>query len=778
VIAALHDLVVEYPLVEPLEGLLMRALHAAGRDAEAVDRYAVIRRRLASELGTDPGAELRTLHQAILRGRMPPSRQPDPAATAGRTIASPAQLPPDVAGFTGRDDELRHLDRLLTVTGRPSTTVGASAGPTEEAPREKPTVVISAIGGTAGIGKTALAVHWAHRVADRFSDGQLYVNLRGFDPTGSPVTPAEAVRAFLDAFDVPSQRIPTSLEAQVGLYRSILARRRVLVLLDNARDAEQVRPLLPGGAGCLTVVTSRNQLSGLVASDGARPLTLDVLSAAEARDLLARRLGARRVAAEPHAADEIIASCARLPLALAIVAARAATHPEFSLAVLAGELRLARGGLDEFTNADLATDARAVFSWSYQQLSPPAARLFRLLGLHPGPDVATPAVASLAGVAVAQVRPALAELTRAHLIAEHTPGRYAFHDLLRAYASEQAHIIDPDAELRRAIHRMLDHYLHTAYTAARLLQPHRDPIAAPTPPQPGVTPETLADHGQALAWFTAERAILLAAVNLATGINLDTHTWQLAWTLADFLDRRGHWHECAATQHAALSAARRLADPSMQARAHRTLGRAYTQLNRLDDARTHLRHALDLYRQCDDQTGQARTHHNFALTSERQGHHTEALDHAQRALELFQTAGHRAGQGTCLAHIGWLHAQLGDHKQALTHGWKALALLQELGHRAGQAGTWNILGHAHRHLGHAAQAITCYEHALDLYQHLGARQGEAVTLTGLGDTHHAAGNRDEARAAWQHALVILDELGHPDADPIRSKLQELGQDRG
>jgi len=348
-----------------------------------------------------------------------------------------------VASFVGRSGHLRALDALLQDQG---------AAPTA--------VVISAIAGMAGVGKTALAVHWAHRVAGRFPDGQLYVNLRGFDPGGAGLDPGQALHGFLEAFGVPPARIPEDLAAQSGLFRSLLAGKRMLVLLDNARSAEQVRPLLPGSPGCLAIVTSRDKLAGLVATEGARPLALDLLTAADARDLLARRLGADRVAAEPAAIACIIAACARLPLALTIAAARAATSPTFPLAAIAAELREAASALDPFDAGESATDVRTVFSWSYRALSAPAARMFRLLGLHPGPDVAVTAAASLAAVPPGQARALLAELTRAHLLAEHAPGRYAFHDLLRAYASELASAQECPADRASAVHRLLDHYLH------------------------------------------------------------------------------------------------------------------------------------------------------------------------------------------------------------------------------------------------------------------------------------------------------------------------------
>jgi tetratricopeptide (TPR) repeat protein/DNA-binding XRE family transcriptional regulator len=669
--------------------------------------------------------------------------------------STPAQLPLDVRGFTGRVAQLDVLDTIA------SAAQGQSAA-----------VVVTALSGTAGVGKTALAVHWAHRGRHRFPDGQLYVNLRGFDPAG-PVAPAEAVRRFLDALDVEPQRVPVDLDAQAALYRSRLAGKRMLVVLDNARDPDQVRPLLPGVSGCMALITSRNQLAGLVAAEGAYQLPLDLLTVDEARDLLARRIGADRVAAEPGAVDEIIERCARLPLALAVVAARATVHPQPALATLATQLRDAHDRLDALTTGDApATDIRAVFSWSLRSLSPDAARLFRLLGLHPGPDISTPAAASLAALAPARVRPLLAELARAHLIVEHTPGRYSFHDLLGAYAAEQAHTAEPDDERHAAIHRLLDHYLHSAYAAAMLVYPHQDPVVL-TPSQPGVVAETVADDQQAVNWFTTERAVLLAAVDRAASAGFDRHAWQLAWTLGTYLDRRGLWHDWVTIQRTALSAARRLGDGSAQARMHRDLANAYTSLGRLDDAHAELLQALDLYGAAGDQVGQGHTLNNLAWVRERQGRYAEGLDHARQAYDLAVATGLRRGQARALTNIGWFHAQLGDHEEALTACQQALAVFQELGNRAGEAATWDSLGYIHRQLGHHAQAVRCYRHALDLYRNLGDRYNEATTLTNLGDTQHAAGDVDATHQSWQQALHILDDLDHPDAGTVRTKLRQL-----
>jgi hypothetical protein len=478
------------------------------------------------------------------------------------------------------------------------------------------------------------------------------------------------------------------------------------------------------------------------------------------------------LAADPRAVDAVIALCARLPLALAIVAARAVAHPGLSLRALAAELHDTRDRLDTLTGEDPATDIRAVFSWSYRALSPDAASLFRLLGLHPGPDISTAAAVSLSGRPLRDVRALLDELGRAHLVIEHVPGRYALHDLLRAYAGELAHTHDPDDERRRAVQRMLDHYLHTACAADRLLLSSRDLIALDTP-APGVVPEQPADREQAMAWFTAERPALLKAIDHAAATGFDTHTWQLAWSFRIFLDLVGHWHDQLATGHAAVAAAERLADLATQANAHRGVANAYNRMGRRDDVHTHLRHALDLYRQAGDRVGEAHTHRSLAVAWDRQGRHAEALDHALRALDLYQAIGHRIGQAGALNTVGWLHAQLGDHRQAITACQQALDLHQALGDHYGQAITWDSLGYARHHLGHHTQAIACYQRALDLHRDVGDRYFEADTLTHLGDTHHAAGHPEAARDAWRRALAILDELNHPDAEQVRAKVGNM-----
>ena len=643
----------------------------------------------------------------------------------------------------------------------------------EETAGDDGAVVVSAISGTAGVGKTALAVQFARQAAGGFGDGQLYVNLRGFGPVGTPVTPAEAIRGFLDAFETPVAQVPAGLDAQVALYRRLLAGKRVLVVLDNARDEEQVRPLLPVGPGCLVIVTSRSQLAGLATTDGARLLTLDVLAEDEARELLGRNIGRARAAAEPDAVTELTRLCVRLPLALAIAAARADTRPAFPLAALTEELRDAAGRLDALDTGDPASSLRAVFSWSCEKLSPATAGMFRLLGLHPGPDITAPAAASLAGVSVRQARTQLRELTRCHMLAEPVLGRYFCHDLLRAYAAEQAAAMDDEMARRAALAQALDHYLHTAHAAALLLYPLGEPITLAAA-RPGVTPEHLADHQQAVAWFEAEHHVLLAAVSLAAETGFDTCAWQLPWAMTSFLDWRGYWHEWAAVQRTALAAATRHGDKAGQAAALRLLATACARLADYDQAGSRLTESLQLYRQLGDRAGEASAHRTLCWVAEHQHRYADALGHAEQALALFRAIADQAGQAGALNSVGWSHAKLGDYQQARTFCQQALALYRELGIRPGEAHTQDSLGYADHQSGRLADAGACYQHALSIFRELGDRFYEADTLTHLGDTCHVAGQLRQAQESWQQALAILDDLYHPDADQVRARLQRLG----
>jgi DNA-binding SARP family transcriptional activator/Flp pilus assembly protein TadD len=749
-VSELRDLIARHPLRESLWARLLDTLDAAGRRAEALEQYETIRRRLAEELGADPGPQLREIHVKLL-GAVPSTV---PAATPAPQVIVPRQLPTDHAGFVGRDKALAAMDSRL----------GDANSPT----------VITVIGGAAGVGKTALAIRWAHRVAPWFPDGQLHANLRGFDPSGTPRTPQEVLRGFLAALQPNGQQVPHGLDAQVGLYRSLLSRRRMLIVLDNARDAEQVRPLLPSSPGSHVVVTSRDDLTGLIVAEGARPLPLDVLTPQEGWQLLEQRLGAQRAHSDPSATDEVIERCARLPLALSVMAARAARCPDTSMRALALELANTRSELDAFALNDPMTDVRAVFSWSYRTLTGAAARLFRLLSVHPGPEVSVAAAAAAGGLPIAHTRRLLSELHATHMITESAGDRFAFHDLLRAYSAEQAQQTDTEQQRYEALLRVLDHYLQTANAASVALDPYRVPIPIGQP-RDGVTVETVADHREAVKWFATERPALVASIQRAVHARADEFAWRIAWAISGFLDMAGYWDERAAAIHATLHIAPQDTDWPWQAIGHRSLGHAYVRMGRFADAHRHLGQALDLFRERGDQVGQARTHLNIGIVLDRQGEHAKGLTHSLAALSLYRAEGHLAGQADALNAVGWDHAQLGEFEQALTYCRQSLDIHLQLDHRHGQADVWDSLGYIQRSLGRYEDAYAGYRQAIDIFRDLGDRFDEATTLVNLADAHVAAGDPATARSTYLAASAIFDELRHPDAAMVQGKLAALDE---
>ncbi|GAA1636642.1 AfsR/SARP family transcriptional regulator [Actinoplanes couchii] len=770
VIRTLTELVAQHPMVEPLIGELMFSLHHLGRTADALDLYAGTRRLLADELGIDPGSDLQQVHQSILRGGgvdvdgwrqghgivqdRPRAR---PAPVNGRLV--PRQLPADVQAFSGRTAELSGLERLLDSGDR------GDGGPSS--------VVIAAINGMPGVGKTALAVHWAHHVADRFPDGQLYVNLRGFGPTEPMMGSSEALRGFLTALGVSPNRIPAGLDAQASMYRSLVAGQRVLIVLDNARDAEHVRPLLPGTPPAVALVTSRDHLTGLVATEGVHPVRLDLLSPSEARALFDRRLGAPASIAEPEAAERIVTACALLPLALAIAAARARQNG-FPLATLAADLDDITRRLDTLDSGDPNSRVHAVFSWSYATLSPPARRLFRLLALHPGPDISAAAAASLDGRQPAEVLRSLTELTRASLLDEHRPGRYTCHDLLHAYALERARHTDPAPERAGAVQRSVSHYVHTAVRAGRLMDPAR-PIPEPPPVLPGVIPEPVPALDQALTWFGTEQQVLMNVIRHATTAGMPDHTWQAVYALTPYLKRKGLWHTWLTVQRLGLVAARRLGDPVAVAQMLRGLAVANMKLGRYRLAETHQREALRLFQDLGDRENEGNVHHGLAATFAFQGRYREALDHAQRMLDLHRETGQPAWQADAMNVIGACLARLGEYATGLPYGEQAVQMHRQAGDRYGEAASWDTLGELNHGLNRYSEAIACYRNALVIYPLIGERYYEAETLIRLGEVHHSSADVPATQRCWQRAWQILDDIDHPSAHALSERLAALGQ---
>jgi DNA-binding SARP family transcriptional activator/Tfp pilus assembly protein PilF len=829
----LQSLAARHPLRERFHAQLMLALYRCGRQAEALAAYQDARRLMVEELGTEPGTELRQLHQRILTAD-PSLAVPDSPVlgASGGLPAVPRELPAGVGHFTGRETELAALYELLDRSG-------------EQAPGA---VVISAIGGTAGVGKTALAVHWAHQVAERFPDGQLYVNLRGYDPA-QPMTAADALAGFLRALGVSSQDIPAEEDQRAARYRSTLAGRRVLVVLDNAGSAGQVRPLLPGTPSCFVVVTSRDALAGLVARDGANRLDLDLLRLDDAVRLLRQLIG-ERADTDPDAATALAGQCCCLPLALRVAAELAAARPDVSLAGLVGELadQQRRLGLLD-AGGDPRTAVRAAFSWSYRHLDTGAARAFRLAGLHPGADFGPYAVAALTGAALEQGRGVLDALARAHLIQHAGTDRYGMHDLLRAYARELAAAHDGEGEQHAALTRLFDHYLHTAATAMDTLHPaerHRRPrIPPPATPAPPVT-----DPATARAWLDAERATLVAVTVHTAGQGWPSHATRLAATVFRYLDAGSHYPEAITIHTHARDAARRTGDRAAEATALNHLAGPHRRQGRYQQAIRQYRQALALFRQAGDRTGQAHALGNLGNVCADQGRYQAATSFHEQALNLYRQIGDRTGEARTLGNLGYIEQLQGRYQQAARHhrqslaialetgnqttecvalinlgtvalrqdcyqqaaghlrralalcretGYRffeaealtrisgvclrqgrlheatghlqaALALYRETGNRSGEADSLNSLGDVLTATGQPCHARTQHTIALGLAHQIGDKHQQARAHEGLGSAYRATGNLGKARSHWQEALGLYTELGVPEAEQVRAQL--------
>ncbi|MGI3198766.1 tetratricopeptide repeat protein [Streptomyces sp. GLT-R25] len=453
------------------------------------------------------------------------------------------------------------------------------------------------------------------------------------------------------------------------------------------------------------------------------------------------------------------------------MSARAAINPAFPLSGIAEELAESEGSLHAFSGEAPAADARSAFSWSYRLLSPEAARVFRLLALHPGADCSVAAAASLAGLRRAEVRPLLAELSRAHLVSETEPGRFTCHELLRAYGSELCRTLDARPERTAARRRMFDHYLHSAHAADGVLAPSRERLTL-GPPVAGTVVSEFADQARAAEWLETNRSVLLAAVEQSARRGCGEQSWQLAASIELYLDRSGRRQEQFVAQTTAARAAQGLGDVRGQAHAHRALGFANGRLERWVDAAGHLARALDLFAHIGDRAGQGRVHRYSAFLANARGRHEEALEHYAQAGLLYREAGRRSGQASVANEVGWTHILTGRYRKALEECGRALAVHQEIGDRNGEAAAWDSLGYAHHHLHEHDRALTCYEHALELYRAIRDRSLEADTLVHIGDTRHAAGEHERAADAWRQALDILDDIGHPDAEAVRGKLKD------
>jgi tetratricopeptide (TPR) repeat protein len=684
-------------------------------------------------------------HRTVVKGVEPgPFVLPTSSDTTEVLPAVPRLLPARVSAFAARQTELRRLDGLLSSPARAGM------------------VVVTAITGTAGIGKTALAMHWAHEVASRFPDGQLYVNLRGFHPVPA-ISPAAALFGFLRALGVTAARVPEEAEVRAALYRSLVTDRRMLIVLDNAQSAAQVRPLLPGASSCVVVVTSRSCLDELVVYQGAERINLGLLSTEEAADLLARRIDRERVDAEPQAARDLVELCARLPLALSIAAA--GHHPDAPLRELVERLRGERSRLDALDLGEADLDLRAVFSWSVRQLTPDAGCLFRLLGVHPGPDVDAHVCAALLDVrSVREARAVLNELSRANLIEEHQPGRYQMHDLLRVYAAELAHY----DERRRAERRIISYYHNISRLANAHLQPCWDERLYEA--QTADTCPAVTTYTGAMNWFAAEQAALRSVIESIGHRESSLCLREIARGCAAYYTRSGQRHERVAVWRTVLAAARRDRNQIMQVMALRDLARAVIRLGDFDEAIGYLDEALRLNQLDGDREGEIAIQLSYARLYDLLGKHTEALRRARRAEQVEREAVNLRYRAGILTAIAKQLTCLGRSDAALPLCENGRDLYTQVNNPDGQAQALNTLGLIHQNLNNETEAIACYESALEINRHIGSRYWEATMLDRLADLYHSRNQLTRAREARLDALTILNTLHHPDAEGVQAKL--------
>ena len=736
-IAELTGLAADQPLRERPCARLMVALYRGGRVGDALEAYRRLRERLAAELGIEPGRELQRLHRQLLTADPALDRLEPVASPPGEFPAPPAaprQLPADVQRLVGRDDELDSLRRALAAGDRTVLLVGA-----------------------AGVGKTALAVHLAHRIADGYPDGQVFLDMRGFDRR-PPMSAAEALSRLLGTLGAPADATGEDLDAQVARYRSITAGRRLLVLLDNVASADQVRPLLPGGAGCLVVVTGRDRLGGLVAADGAYRLTLDVLEPAAAVDLIAAAAGPHRLRCEPRAATELARRCGYLPLALRVAGARFANQPHRTLSGYVDELA-DRGRMTRLqVDGDDRSAVRAAFELSYRALPGAARRMFRLLGLVPSAGLATEAATALAGMPQRRVGDLLEDLARVHLVKAVAANRYAWHDLLGEYALDLARAEDPPVVREAAATRLLDFYLHTADRAVALAWPTavRLPRAAVTPP---VSPLDFADTADATRWLDAEWENLLAATGYAATAGPYDRAWQLADALRGALFQRRALADWAVVVGHGLAAARRERDHAAQGAMHLSYGLLHWCRAEFPASIEQDRRALRQFRLAGWRPGESAALHNGGIGLAQVGRVRAAVDRFGRALAIDREDSNRRGEAACLNNLASANEALGRLAAAERYHDLALPVLRETGHRHGEAIAQTVLGLVRLEQGRLAEALVLLTEALALSRDVGSRFQEAAALTALGAVHRDAGRYDEAATALTEAAAIARQLG-------------------
>ncbi|PPK66411.1 BTAD domain-containing putative transcriptional regulator [Actinokineospora auranticolor] len=733
----LPRLVSAHPTRERLAGLYMLALHRCGQHTEALAVFRALRTRLTDEFGVDPGPELLALHTSILR--RDPSLDPRPA------VRGPAQLPARVGHFTGRVAESAALDAML-------------ADPSDE----RPVVVISA---AAGMGKTAFAVQWAHRAADRFPDGQLFLDLGGHD-SGRALSASDALAHVLRALDVPDERMPAELPERAALYRSLLHGRRCLVLADNAGDVEQVLPLVPGNGRTLLVVTSRQTLAALGTRHAVHPVALDSLGHAESLELLTRVLGADRVAREPGASARLGRLCGGMPLALRLAAARLVSLPGRTVAESAAEL-VGAGRLDTLAVEGDSRTVRAVFASAYEPLEPGRARVFRLLGLAPGTSVSAWLGATLCGVPPERARESLSALAAAHLVTETERDRYRFHDLVREFAAGRVE----REERAIALSRLVDWYLVVADEANKVIDPNRD-LVTPSLRHPRCRVPFDDRHG-ALAFLDAERANLRAVAQCARELGRLDSAWQLTYLLTSFYDATGHWHDRVELCRQGAAAATALGDPVAEAEMLRALGVAYFMTRRLKEALETNQRALKTVRAAGDLAGEGHVHNNIANAYAELRRFDEAIAAHRLAVARCAEAGSDLGRALSQRNLGHTFVRMGRAEESLTPLTDALATFRGLGNARLEAATLDTLGEAWLQRGDHGAALAHLREAVEVSRAIGDRWLEWESLLDTGRAHLDSGDVRAAVAHFSAALDLSREVG--DRHGESSALNQLGR---
>ncbi|MGC7095148.1 BTAD domain-containing putative transcriptional regulator [Amycolatopsis lurida] len=740
VLREIAELSQEHPLNERLHGQLLLALSRSGRQAEALEHYETVRRRLADSLGADPSPALREIHQNLLGGTIAVVPRP----------TGPKQLPPDIRGFVGREPALAALVGSLDGTG---------SGP----------LVISAVDGTGGIGKTTLAVHWAHSVKHLFPDGQLYLNLRGYGP-GEPLSPQDALESLLRSTGVAPERIPHGLPERTALLRSVLDGQRVLVLLDNAENSEQVRPLLPG-ADSFVLITSRARMRGLAVREGARLLTLGLPSQEEALALLGTVIGADRVEREHEAAAELVELCARLPLAVRLAAEHAASHPDWPLARWVGELRARPSRLGALSlDEDVSTDLRAVFAWSCDTLAPEVARVFGLLGLHPGSNFSAEAAAALAGIPVARAGAVLGKLVTASLLEQRDDDRYELHDLLREFA--RCEVVRDPLDERAAHDRLFTWYLHTAYRGTRHLSRSYDLPIASAPPD-GVTPLDFADRREVVEWFDAERDTVLKLVLGAREYGRQRDAILLALCSWQYFHLRGSYERLMTAYEAALDYAVELGDEYLEARCRNGLTLPYGFLKSSEDEIAMGLSALRLAEKFGNVELQATTYLNLSSIYNRAGRYDEALKAAACSQQFSLSRGKPIAAAMALNNSAESLIGLGRFAEALAAAQRAAADFQAHGELSRLVAGLETVALAHAAGGDHRAAIAAYRDALESSVDTQATARVVALRIELGHQLIAAGDRAEAAVTWEQARDLALQRQDPIAEHIEKLLKDL-----